>query len=182
MARRSQASYAANLTLALNTSNPESYGNRLGQFFHLAPFGSAEQHPYLQDGADVYLFPQFEFKPDVKALPSEAEFYIGFSGLVPPQNLSLLFQVADGTANPLAEKPAKHINWSYLRKNRWVEFAANDVQDATGGLLNSGIVVLPLPPRPRTTTRCWTPGHWIRAAVHEESDAVCRFGCWRRRG
>lgn len=170
------ASYAANLNLVLNTADQNSYENRAGQFFHLAPFGTAEQHPYLQGGGKVFLFPQFEFKRNATTLPSQAEFYIGISGLVPPQNLSLLFQVADGTANPLVPKPHPHINWSYLRENQWVEFQTNDVEDGTDELLNSGIVVLAVPRDATNDNTLMNTGlYWICAAVHEQSDAVCRL-------
>jgi hypothetical protein len=109
-------------------------------------------------------------------LEFEAELYIGIAGLVPPQNLSLLFQVADGTANPVAPKPAPHIDWSYLKQNEWLDFGASEVQDATDELLSSGIVTLAVP-RAATKDNTALPNglFWIRAAVHERSDAVCRL-------
>jgi hypothetical protein len=165
--------YDANSTLILNSSG--AYENRPGQFFHLTPFGSAEQHPYLIAGGAVYLFPQFKFMRDDQALASEAEFYIGIA-VAPPQNLSLLFRVADGTANPLAEKPKPHIDWSYLKKNQWIEFDKTSVRDGTHELLNSGIISFAMP-RDATSdnTLLQTGLFWIRAAVHEKSDAVCRL-------
>src|SRR5262249_839775 len=146
------------------------------QFFHLAPFGAAEQHPYLNSGETVHLFPQFDFERDNATVQSEAEFYIGIAGLKPPQNLSLLFQVAAGTANPIAPKPKPHLHWSYPKNNQWPAFAQNDVQDGTGELLNSGIVTFAVP-RDATSDNTLLPGglFWVRAAVHEQSDAVCRL-------
>jgi hypothetical protein len=172
----SMAYIAESAPLVLNTSDEDNYQNRPGQFFHLTPFGAAEQHPYLSGRDHVHLFPQFEFQRDKKTLSSEAEFYIGISGLVPPQNLSLLFQVVDGTANPLAEKPDPHIDWSYLRRNEWIEFGKDEVQDATDELLNSGIVTLAVP-RDATKDNTVLPSglFWIRAAVNDKSDAVCRL-------
>ncbi len=122
------------------------------------------------------LLPQFDFQRDNATTPSEAEFYIGISGLQPPQNLSLLFQVADGTANPLALKPKPHIDWSYLKNNEWVGFAENETQDGTGELLDSGIVTFAVP-REATAANTLLPSgmFWIRAAVHEKSDAVCKL-------
>lgn len=160
-----------------------SFANRKMQFFHLAPFGVAEQHPYLKSARNdihdrkIYLLSQFSWQDiNQEAKPSEAELYVGVTGLQPPQSLSLLFQVADGTANPLAYKPTPHINWSYLKNNEWIGFAANEVQDETGGLLNSGIVTLAVP-RGATNDNTILPAGqvWIRAAVHEASDAVCRL-------
>jgi hypothetical protein len=88
----------------------------------------------------------------------------------------MLFQVADGTANPLAQKPVPHIDWSYLKRNEWIEFNPSDVQDATDELLNSGVVTLAVP-RDATNDNTALPTgmFWIRAAVHEMSDAVCRL-------
>lgn len=170
------ASYAARLELVLNSAKQDSYEQRPGQFFHVAPFGSAERHPYLQGGGQVYLFPQFEFQRNGSTVSSEAELYIGISGLVPPQNLSLLFEVADGTANPLAPKPHPHIAWSYLKENEWIGFQANDVQDSTDELLVSGIVTLAVPRDASNDNTLLNSGmYWVRAAVHDTSDAVCRL-------
>ncbi|MGR9130564.1 hypothetical protein [Rhizobium leguminosarum] len=165
--------YTASTSLALN-STKGVFEERIGRFFHLAPFGTAEQHPQLSGGVVPHLLPQFSFDRSNTVLPSQAEFFIGISGLVPPQNLSLLFQVADGTANPLAPKPAPHIDWSYLRNNQWVGLSDADVSDGTDELLDSGIVALAVP-RDATSDNTLMPSglHWIRAAVHERADAVC---------
>jgi hypothetical protein len=168
--------YTAASTLDLNTAHADEFDSRAGQFFHLAPFGTAERHPHLSNGGVVPVLPQFSFVRDTAPLTSEAEFYIGITGLVPPQNLSLLFQVVDGTANPLAPKPVPHIDWCYLAANEWVEFLENAITDATGELLNSGIVTFAVPGDATSDNTLFPPGMiWIRAAVHEASDAVCRL-------
>ena len=87
-----------------------------GRFFHVTPFGLAEQQ-----AANGPLLPQFLARPGEDAT---GELYLGVQGLAPPQNLTLLFQVADGTANPLTVKPEHHLRWSYLRGNEWAAFAA----------------------------------------------------------
>ena len=122
--------YSANSTLVLNSSVPDTYANRAGQFFHLTPFGTAERHPYLSSGNAVHLFPQFAFarrQHNARQRGRVLHWHRQFRRL--PQNLSLLFQVADGTANPLVEKPKPHIDWCYLRRNQWVEFEKTAVQD-----------------------------------------------------
>jgi len=168
--------YWATTTLDLTSGKQAAFDTRPGQFFHLAPFGTAERHPYLSGGDMVSLFPEFAFALGNKTLDSEAEFYIGIAGLAPPQNLSLLFQVSDGTADPLALKPVPHIGWSYLRENRWVAFGPTQVQDGTGEWLQSGIVTLSVPADAGSDNTYLPSGlFWIRAAVHEKSEAVCRF-------
>lgn len=169
-------SYESSTTLPLNTATASAFQSRQGRFFHLGPFGTAERHAYLCRGGMVPLLPPFGFMRGAMALGSEAECYIGLSGLLPPQNLSLLFQVADGTANPLATKPVPHIDWSYLAADQWVSFPQNAVVDGTGGLLSSGIVTLAVPRDATADNRLLPAGqYWIRAAVHEASDAVCRL-------
>ena len=168
--------YTAKQSIDLKSSKESAFENRLANFFHLAPFGQAEQHPFLNSAAKVYLLPQFNFERDNSKKYSEAEFYIGAAGLKPPQNLALLFQVADGTADPQSIKPDPHIHWSYLRGNDWISFTNNEVEDDTGGLLNSGIVTFAVP-RDASDTNTLLPSgmYWIRAAVETESDAVCRL-------
>ena len=169
-------SYMATSTLNLATANAADFAARKGQFFHLAPFGTAEQHPALTGGDNVTLLPQFSFVRNSTTLESEAEFYIGLSGLAPSQSLSVLFEVADGTANPLATKPKPHIDWSYLSNNLWTAFPENAVVDATGELLDSGIITFAVPAdATNDNTLLPTGSYWIRAAVSEASDAVCRL-------
>lgn len=139
-----------------------------GRLFHVTPFGHAEQ---LAAGGP--LMPLFLAGPNE---PSEGEFYLGISDLAPPQNLALLFQIADGTANPLAVKPPNHLRWSYLRGNEWASFAADAVSDLTDGLLASGIVTLAMPAEATAEHTLLPAGrHWIRIAVASATDAVCRL-------
>jgi hypothetical protein len=146
-------------------------GEGSGRFFHVAPFGHAEQT--LASGTNsVFLLPQFRAGSDA----AEGELYIGVQDLQPPQNLALLFQVVDGTANPLVEKPAQHVHWTYLRGNEWTPFAADAIADATDGLLASGIVTLAVPSDATTAHTLLPSGmRWIRLAVASNSDAVCRL-------
>jgi hypothetical protein len=121
----------------------------------------------------VTLLPRFT-ADDTSA--SQAELYIGIAGLRPPQNLALLAQVVDGTANPLAVKPAGHLRWSYLRDNEWVTFARDAVDDRTDGLLESGVVTLAVPADASHDNTLLPAGlHWVRAAVTSAGDAVCRL-------
>ncbi|MEM1407417.1 MAG: hypothetical protein AAGG59_11620, partial [Bacteroidota bacterium] len=57
------------------------------QFFHIEPFGVKE----IASGSPSFVLPQFN---------DEGSLYIGIKDLMPPQSLSLLFQVAEGSANP----------------------------------------------------------------------------------
>jgi hypothetical protein len=180
--------YEAVQTISLDSTDQSSFDGRKAFFYHLAPFGFAEQHPYLKSAGalpdqGIYLLPQFKhlnlYDPNVpvgQPVEHEAEFYLGVTGLVPPQNLALLFQVADGTADPLSVKPNPHIQWSYLRDNEWIAFAKEDVQDLTAEFIDSGIVTLSLPRDASDDNTLMPAGqHWVRASVASKSDSVCRL-------
>ncbi len=172
--------YTATQQIAVSSSNENTFKARKARFYHIAPFGDAEKHAYLNPlaGYQVHLFPQFDFERDGTTKESIAEFYVGISDIVPPQNVALLFQVSDGTADPLSKKPdpSKHIHWSYLRGNEWASFAKDQVEDLTGELTRSGIVTLVFP-REATSNNTILPSgqFWIRLAVSEKSEAVCRL-------
>jgi hypothetical protein len=185
--------YTAKQKIVLDSSDKVEFEKRPSHFYHIAPFGHAEQHPYLKtlipahDAGSVdkamYLLPQLKHLnvadaalPGGHPVPHQGEFYIGVTGLKPPQNLSLLFQVSDGTADPLVTKPDPHVQWSYLQGNEWISFAQNAVNDRTGGLLNSGIITFAMPREASNADTLLPSGmHWIRAAVGSAADGVCRL-------
>ncbi|MCI5130191.1 MAG: hypothetical protein D3904_01420, partial [Candidatus Electrothrix sp. EH2] len=182
--------YTAKQAIKLDGENADkgAFKKRSAHFFHIAPFGQAEQHPFLkleqEVEPEIFLLPQLALpkkkddKPGVEmAVPEAAEFYIGITDLKPPQNLSLLFQVADGTANPQKDKPKpSHIDWSYLRQNEWISFPSDAVEDRTDELITSGIITFAVP-RDASDDNTLLPAgkHWIRAAVSSNPDAVCRL-------
>lgn len=144
------------------------------KFYHVSPFGMAERHPNLN--AITNLLPQFSHPEEGVSKRHEAEFYIGITALHPPQTLALLIQVADGTADPNAEKPKNHLHWSYLRDNNWVAFGRETVSDTTGEFTRSGIVTLDVPSGATSTNTLLPAGmHWIRVAVAEAPEAVCKL-------
>lgn len=173
---RLTADYSAVQQIELDRADQEAFEQSRALFFHLAPFGIARQHPFLNADNKVFLLTQFGFERDHFFEHSEAEFYLGLTDLRPPQTLALLFQVADGTADPLTVKPDPHIQWSYLRANEWRAFATDEVTDATGGLINSGIIEFSVPDDATDDNTLLPPGmHWLRAAVKEDAEAVCRL-------
>jgi hypothetical protein len=173
--------YSATQTIDLKNADQAELERSRFRYLHIAPFGYADETG--KSDQPNYLLPQSKHKNELDddlpigtSVLHEAEFYVGVADLKPPQNLALLFQVADGTSDPLSEKPRPHIHWSYLRDNRWVPFAKLAVQDGTGELLKSGIVTFAMP-RDASDTNTLLPAalHWIRGAVASESDAVCRL-------
>jgi hypothetical protein len=127
--------------------------------FHIHPFGVAE----AQATADG-----FSFLPDYS---NEGELLIGLAGLQPPQTVSLLFQLADGSANPDAQ--GQPVTWSVLDASGWVVLPGEAIlNDGTRGLINSGILSFALPsadPDPRLASGLY----WLRAAVPTGAAGVC---------
>lgn len=164
--------YTATHQLALDEPSEGS-----GRFFHITPFGHVERT--LAGDAAIPLVPQFL----TGIGPSEGELYLGIAALHPPQDLSLLFQVVDGTADPRAKKPTDHIAWSYLRGDEWAVLDEKHVADATSGLLSSGIVTFSVPDDATTQHTLLPAGlHWLRLSVDSGTDAVCRLAAVRAQG
>ena len=128
--------------------------------FHVHPFGYTEHTPGSEPGCP--LLPPYD---------DEGELYIGLRHVDAPQNVALLFQVAEGSANPDVAPEA--VRWSYLSGNRWHTLQDGSLlDDASRGFINTGIVELALPAaRPSSLL----PGglYWIRAAIGRASAGVC---------
>jgi hypothetical protein len=140
---------------------PEGKTSGGGKAFHLHPFGYRAVEPEVGPPGCRFL-PEYNF---------EGELFLGLTKVRPPQNLALLFQMAEGSADPdLTPEP---VQWSYLSANRWFPLhRGNILLDATRGLINSGIIEFALPPAEPSTLL--SPSlYWIRAAVLTNSHTVC---------
>jgi hypothetical protein len=156
----------------------DDYSERKIQFFHEQPFGQTQQHPFLKDQAKflndsmIYLSPSY---------PMEGELYIGLDKVVPLSILNILFQVAEGSENPLTEtfSPEQKIQWYCLCNNEWKPLNADYlVGDTTNNFLRSGIVKLLIPEEINTGNTLFGSGqYWLKAALPEgiHFDAVCKF-------
>lgn len=133
--------------------------------YHVHPFGSSVVSP-APDGA--------RFLPDYDQY--EGELYIAIRDLEPPATLSLLIQVAEGSADPDLERAP--VEWSILDGDRWVSLHDGSLRaDGTRGLATSGIVELSLPAlAPRSGAGlARLPGHhhWLRVAIPRHTASVC---------
>ncbi len=128
--------------------------------FHLHPFGIGRP-PSEPDGT-VALLPDYD---------ESGALYIGLEGLAAPQRLTLLFQLAQGSADPdLAPTP---VRWSCLDGDRWIDLGQGQVRrDDTRGLIESGTVELDLPEVGPATLM---PGglYWLRLAVDGDPRSLC---------
>ena len=177
-------SYEAH-TGVVDLSDSQSLQQPIGRFFHVYPFGQAEQHQALfSEPGDVYLMPQFTHT-DNKAESTDTppvqsrkhyhigEFYIGIESLLAQESVNILFQVMEGTTDPLVSKPENHVAWSYLAGNEWKNFDDLDVVDRTNQLIQSGIISFAIP-SDATTSNSMMPASylWLRASVSEAADAL----------
>jgi hypothetical protein len=132
-------------------------GGTPAHFFHLQPFGFTK--------------PSIGNSRVFAELPNQGELYIGVADLAPPQRLTLLFQVADGTANPL--KQAAALQWEYLQGDAWIPLDAQAIDDRTNNLTGSGIVGIAVPTEADTQHNLIPAGqHWFRLAAAQDSDAL----------
>lgn len=167
--------YNAETTIPLNSA--ASHQAQTGQFFHLHPFGFEEIKPVSGPVRLMPLLaPQYATPSPGTVGRDAGEWLIGIKDLVVPQTLSLLIQVAEGSADPLIEKPENHVKWAYLSQNAWVAFEQDEVADGTNGLLQSGILRLAVPREANSDNTVLPAGlHWVRASVESAVDAVCRI-------
>ncbi|WP_299222266.1 baseplate J/gp47 family protein [uncultured Aquimarina sp.] len=146
-------------SVEFNLNNPVS--NEVEQFFHLEPFGNYE---VVKTKVSKTIFPTIE---------EEGNLFIGLENLNSPQTLSLLIQVAEGSANPKKEK--QEVTWYYLSENNWLPFDQYTLlSDGTNGLLTSGIIKLDIQRTISIGNSRLSPDlYWLKASVAKYSDAVC---------
>ncbi len=130
-------------------------------FLHLYPSG----YRWIANNEQAGVFPAF---------PNEGEWFVGLAQARPPQTISLLVDVVEGSANPL--KAGEPVRWFYLDgTNDWKPFDRSALVDGTKNLTRTGIVQLSLPAGATQAGTTMPSGmHWIKMAVASNIDAVCK--------
>ncbi|QKJ61847.1 baseplate J/gp47 family protein [Flavobacterium sp. M31R6] len=129
------------------------------EVYHILPFG------YKKDELYDSKFPHDG--------PVGGELYLGFEKVIPGNGLSLLIQLAEGTANPRQE-PAT-VKWSYLNQNTWTPIDPHEMGDETNGLTQSGLVQLTIPEFDTSQTTILEKSlFWIKISA-DRTDAICHF-------
>ena len=150
-------SYTSSLEIVMEDRQP---GEGLDRMYHIHPFGYCELRPEDETGKSHFM-PQFNF---------EGELYIGVRNVQAPQNLSLLVQMAEGSADPDIEP--EPVQWSRLDGDHWVSMENGVLEDATRGLINSGVILFDLKPA-QPSTLFPNDLYWLRAAIPRKSSSVC---------
>ncbi len=157
---------------ARDTVDEQAYNDREARFYTIYPFGEREMLGSL--GQNFPLVPQFKQEAG-ETIRHKGEFYIGVTELDPPRQVSLLVKVAEGSAAP--SLPKQPVSWFYLTREGWEMFDQQDIlRDTTNGLLTTGILRFNVPGNATSESRLF-PGdrYWIKAAVPDYTDAVCRL-------
>jgi hypothetical protein len=128
----------------------------------------------------LYPYPGTYQVADISGRPSllpvfrdEGNLFIGITGLVPGDGLSMLFQLAEATAN--TEEGAGKFAWQYLADNEWQDLQQGFgiVADKTNGLSTTGLVQYDFPDDISTgNTIMPSNGYWIKASMKQHAAAA----------
>ncbi len=189
--------YIASETITLNQSVTApglavTFSKRTQFFYHLEPFGFREMHPFLftipaetdtsLPDNKINALPVFNIDNDTLSASDKGtvispdnggELWIGLAGAVPGETHSILFEVSEGSSNPL--KPVTKIDWYYLSSNNWISLD-NTVVDYTNALSESGLVIFPLPgDETLNNTRADSGLVWVKVVATSNPDAICKI-------
>lgn len=165
-------SYSASDTIAFSATGESAFDSRSNFFYHIEPFGYREMHPFLTGDA-LNVVPVFELEDGI-ANDDGGELWIGLANAKADETFSVLFQVSDGSANPL--KNMTKVDWFYLNANNWLPFSKQAVNDQSNNLTRSGLVVLTVPADATLdNTRADAGLLWIKAVVQHDTDAICNL-------
>ena len=152
--------------------NESAFANQDVLFFQLSYFGQRREHAYQRD--------QFNFLLDktVTLLPkytAAGELLIGLESLQAGDSVSLLFQVAEGSANP--DLPREQLCWSVLCDNYWRPLGGDElISDSSNQLLTSGIIKFVIPKEATLTNTVLPAGKiWLKASVGGDVNALCQM-------
>jgi len=139
----------------------------------LSPFGFKRVSASLVDPS-----PDTENINEISLLPdfsSVGELFVGIVNAEPKQVLNLLFQVAEGSSNPL--RNMEELKWYYLSaNNNWKVFKSEALVDRTENLTQSGIVTLTLPADSTNRNSILDDNtYWIKLTADPFADAVCKL-------
>ncbi|KAF2338331.1 baseplate J/gp47 family protein [Flavobacterium tistrianum] len=153
--------------------------NRI-KLFHEAPFGQQEEHPYLKQQAihKEILDPS---TPITNCLVPDycngGEFYIGLRDAEISQQISLLFQILEGSENTSVDTftGIQKVEWYILCDNYWKNLDKDILANGIDNFLKSGIVKFGIP-KQATNNNTLFPANtiWVKAKMHKAYDAVCK--------
>ena len=127
-------------------------------------------HPYK----DCYEVKDIQLEPTLfPFFIDQGNLHIGLTQFRPGINLTLLFQMAEATAD--SEKLPEEITWHYLANNQWMPLRKGFevIEDGSLGLTTTGIVKLSLPENMTDKNTVMPSGlYWIKASIAKNSRVV----------
>ena len=165
-------SYAASSgEVPVDSDDDADFANDDAEFFHVGCFGQRREHGWLRaqlafvEDKRVPLFPAYQ---------DEGELLVGLSALSAGDSVSLLFKVAEGSADPDVD-PQPVVRWAVLCDNYWKPLVGGDsVRDGTNNLLATGLVAATIPDE-ATVQNTFLPAGllWLKASVQKDVGGVC---------
>lgn len=155
------------------TNTAAAFNARTNFFYHIEPFGYREMHPFITTDTPLTFLPVFNLD-DGSTNDNGGELWIGLANALADETFSVLFEVSDGSANPLKNMTA--VEWYYMSANNWNRFNTQSVTDQTNNLTTSGLVIFNVPGDATTAnTRADNGLIWLKAVVQRDTDAVCNL-------
>ncbi|HRI63313.1 MAG TPA: baseplate J/gp47 family protein, partial [Polyangium sp.] len=139
---------------------PATAGEKFHRVYHVHPFGVVEIAAETESD-EVPFLPRYD---------EDSELYIGFAGVSLPENVTLLVQIDEGSADRDLTPP--QVSWSQLSGNLWKPLGNKVLADATRGLQKSGVIEFSLESAEPSTLLSGGLT-WVRAAVGANHAAIC---------
>ncbi len=155
--------YSSSSVISLTDHAQQNQSQQRGQFYHEYPFGVNLAYPNAAQ-LNINLLPSFNY---------QGALLIGLKDLAPPQNITLLLEMAEGISNS-SEESAPVIEWSYLANDQWFALSASKIlNDDTLGFVKTGLIEVEIPRNiQKGNTILDSALYWLRiAAVQNVSNA-----------
>jgi hypothetical protein len=166
-------SYTAHTTeVAVSSTSADDFAQLDVQFFHVGPFGQMRDHGHQRAAMGFVGDPQV---PLVPVYEQRGELLLGLADLAAGDSVSVLCQVAEGSANP--DVPAQPPQWHVLCDNYWKRLGAEGVvRDTTNRLLASGVVTFVIPAEATVENTIMPPGYiWLKAATAQDPESTSKM-------
>ena len=163
-------SYTAHTSeVGVSSTSADDFAELDVQFFHVGPFGQMREHGHQRSHLPFVADTQV---PLVPAYERPGELLVGLTGLAAGDSVSMLFQVAEGSAN--ADVAAVRPEWSALCDNYWKRLGAEGVvRDTTNRLLASGVITFVIPREATVENSIMPPGFiWLKATTTQDPEST----------
>ncbi|OFZ09772.1 MAG: hypothetical protein A3D92_12500, partial [Bacteroidetes bacterium RIFCSPHIGHO2_02_FULL_44_7] len=141
--------------------------SEIDQFYHIAPFGqkTIELNNSLNPASLLAKFKE------------EGALYIGLKNVEPPQAVSLLIQMIEGSGDATQSQINSKVEWYYLSGNDWKAMDRLRIShDSTRNLLNTGVIRFDLKEDLDAQHTLMPDGiFWLKAVIPEKSAGIDRI-------